>query len=312
MKGTLSSFVRSTPKKPKYEVSAERSRHPTYPFPVPELPASFAKQLDYSPAEEGKAMKGNDLDIIYYQPYIRTSIADGMFDFFRQELFFYRVQYKIHRGGISRDISTPRFTTVFGVDDTSRFSDTRELVDAKTGRKIENSRYKCTPLPLPQCLDILRRVTEATTGETFNFALVNYYADGNDSITYHSDDERFLGPNPVIASFTFGARRDFYMKHKEKNVPQVKLQLGSGDMLLMKGTTQSKWLHSVPKRAGAEAARGRINITFRKAMVRGGTENYYQYNVGTGGVYRWDDSAKRMVPWSQGGEEPGPKAETLA
>ena len=39
----------------------------------------------------------------------------------------------------------------------------------------------------------------------------------------------------------------------------------------------------------------RINITFRKALVRAGTENYYQYNVGTGGVYRWDAKRKVMI-----------------
>jgi hypothetical protein len=41
--------------------------------------------------------------------------------------------------------------------------------------------------------------------------------------------------------------------------------------------------------------KGRINITFRKALVKGGTENYYQYNVGTGGVYRWDAKQEKMV-----------------
>lgn len=75
----------------------------------------------------------------------------------------------------------------------------------------------------------------------------------------------------------------------------LKLPLGSGDMILMRGTTQANWLHSIPKRAGPEAGKGRINITFRKAMVKGGTENYYQYNVGSGGVYRWDAKAEKMV-----------------
>ena len=113
---------------------------------------------------------------------------------------------------------------------------------------------------------------------------MNYYSSGSDSISYHSDDERFLGPNPAIASFSFGAKRDFLLKHKpiapteqeadEPDPKPLKLPLGSGDMILMRGKTQSCWLHSIPKRSGKnEKDGGRINITFRQAMVKGGTSN---------------------------------------
>lgn len=305
-RGALDSFFKpAAPKKPKYEVSAERSSHPSYPYSVPHLPTTLIETLQFSPSEEGKAMNDQpDLDLIYYQPYIAPEIAGVMFEFLRQELFFYRVQYKINRGGAEVSVNTPRFTTVFGVDETARFTEDGELVDAKTGRKVENGRYGCAPRPMPQCLDHLRRITEGTTGEAFNFCLVNYYADGNDSISYHSDDERFLGPNPAIASFSLGAKRDFFMKHKPvvpkageraTDFKQVKLPLGSGDMVLMRGRTQANWLHSVPKRAGLDASKGRINITFRRAIVKGGTENYYQYNVGKGEVYRWEAQQAKMV-----------------
>ena len=70
----------------------------------------------------------------------------------------------------------------------------------------------------------------------------------------------------------------------------------------MCGKTQANWLHSIPKRAGPEAGKGRINITFRKAMIKGGTENYYQYNVGTGGVHKWDAKSEKMVPWTSPAE----------
>lgn len=185
---------------------------------------------------------------------------------------------------------------------------------------------KNPPRPIPRCLDQLRQSTEAATGCKFNFCLVNYYASGTDSISFHSDDERFLGPNPAIASFSLGARRDFLMKHKPPpppatpagggpaavpaaaneseaaaaaaNAKPLKLPLGSGDMVLMRGTTQSRWLHSIPKRTGKnQEDGGRINITFRRAMTRGGTENYYNYNVGHGPVYRWDKGSREMTLW---------------
>lgn len=305
-RGALDTFFKpAAPKKPKYEITADASHHAAYPFPISHLPTAFKEQLGFVPAAEGVLMNDKlDLDLVYYQPYIPPAITAGLFEFLRQELPFYRVQYTITRFGKRTDINTPRYTTVFGIDETCRFAPNGTIIDAVTGKSVEASKFKCKPRPIPQCLDDLRQVTEGTTGDTFNFCLVNYYADGKDSISYHSDDERFLGSLPSIASFTLGAKRDFLMKHKPiapkegETTPdpgQIKLPLGSGDMVLMRGKTQSMWLHSIPKRAGIDANKGRINITFRKALVRGGTENYYQYNVGTGGVYRWDAKQGKMV-----------------
>jgi alkylated DNA repair dioxygenase AlkB len=131
--------------------------------------------------------------------------------------------------------------------------------------------------------------------------LVNYYASGSDSISYHSDDERFLGTDPAIASFSLGAKRDFMMKHKNPNTgaKQLKMPLASGDMILMRGKTQANWLHSIPKRSGKNMEDGgRINITFRRAMAKDGTENYYYYNVGRGPVYRWCKDSRDMKEWT--------------
>lgn len=70
----------------------------------------------------------------------------------------------------------------------------------------------------------------------------------------------------------------------------------------MRGRTQANWLHSVPKTkkgGGAAAAdKGRINITFRKALVSSGTENYYCYNVGGGEVMKWDERKQEMAIWT--------------
>lgn len=287
------------------------STHHTYPFPVPHLPPSVGPSLFESvPVHPGRPLCHLPaLDLLYFQPFIPESTALALFKFLRANLFFYRVKYKIKRGTVETDINTPRFTTVFGVDETSCFSPAGELIDVRSQRPAEQGRYKtCRPRPLPKCLDDLRTLTEAFTDESFNFCLVNYYANGNDSISYHSDDEKFLGPNPAIASFSLGACRDFLMKHKPLPPPapaaaaqQLKLNLGSGDMVLMRGSTQANWLHSIPKRKGKEADRGRINITFRKAVVRGGTENYYRYNVGEGGIWKWNQEGGEMRECKEGG-----------
>ncbi|KAI4211272.1 MAG: hypothetical protein LQ351_005956 [Letrouitia transgressa] len=293
-----------------------RSNHSTYPFPVPYFPSYISDQLLEVPASDGRAINDQpDLDLLYFQPYIPKAISKDLFNFLRTRLFFYRVQYKIKRGAIETQINTPRYTTVFGVDESSRFSSSGDLLEASSSKPVSPNKYPtCNPRPLPHCLDELRRITEVLTDSTYNFCLVNYYATGSDSISYHSDDERFLGPRPSIASFSLGAQRDFLLKHKPvppsdddprslaiNQAKPLKLALGSGDMVLMRGSTQANWLHSIPKRKGRESEKGRINITFRKAMVKGGTENYYQYNVGDGGVWRWDERSKEMKPWKSPG-----------
>lgn len=285
-------------------IKVPKSTHSTYPFSVPHLPIGILEILNFAPAEEGTVINNKpDLDLLYFKPYIPKEISRDLFEFLRSELFFYRVKYTIKRGPTETLINTPRYTTVFGIDEASRFDEQGKVVEATSGKPVVKDAYKCQPRPLPECLDVLRRLTENATGCTFNFALVNYYASGDDSISYHSDDERFLGALPAIASFTLGAQRDFLLKHKpteqkdESETKPMKFPLGSGDMILMKGKTQSCWLHSIPKRKGGEIGKGRINITFRKAMVKGGTENYYRYNVGDGGVFKWDEAKREMIPW---------------
>lgn len=267
------------------------------------LASDVAETLNFIPATEGRVINDQpDLDLLYFQPYIPKDIHRNLFEFFRGELFFYRVLYTIKRGPTEMQIHTPRYTTVFGVDETAKFDDDGEVVDAISGKPLPQSTYKSPPRPIPDCLDRLRELTQNATGCKFNFVLVNYYCSGNDSISYHSDDERFLGPEPAIASFTLGAARDFLMKHKPTpskhkcETKAMKLLLGSGDMVLMRGETQTNWLHSIPKRKSGDADKGRINITLRRAMIKGGTDNYYRYNVGDGPAYKWNANKREMVP----------------
>lgn len=297
--------------------STKVSNHSAYPFPVPHLPPYVIEELNKAPASEAKEINDQpDLDILYFQPYIPPTAERELFEFLRNTLFFYRVQYTIKRYGVETRINTPRFTTVFGVDTSSMFTPDGALIDGQTSKLIAPDRYKtCNPRPIPHCLDHLRQLTEIFTGATYNFCLVNYYANGADSISYHSDDERFLGPDPSIASFSLGATRDFCIKHKpitpkdgeplaeQNSKPPLKLPLASGDMVLMRGRTQANWLHSIPKRKSKGSEGGRINITFRKGVEKYSTQNYYQYNVGDGGAWKWDASKGEMREWVKAREE---------
>ncbi len=119
----------------------QTSRHLTYPFPIPHLSPHITDQLAQVPASTGKEVSDQaDLDLLYFQPYIPKSVERDLFLFLRRELFFYRVQYKIKRGGIETDINTPRYTTVFGVDKSSTFTSTGDLVDSRTSKRVPRDR----------------------------------------------------------------------------------------------------------------------------------------------------------------------------
>lgn len=98
----------STTESPNSQVS---SHHLTYPFPIPYLPSAISSQLSSSvPAcGDGEEIKdAPDLDLVYFHPFIPKNIGQSLFEFLRQKLFFYRVQYNIKRGGIETVVNTPR------------------------------------------------------------------------------------------------------------------------------------------------------------------------------------------------------------
>lgn len=109
----------------------------------------------------------------------------------------------------------------------------------------------------------IRGRVERETQLEFNSLLLNLYRNGNDGVSWHSDKEHNSGPNPIIASVTFGETRMFRLRHKfRKEIPQVEIPLHHGSFLLMAGTTNSFWQHQVPKTA--KNVLPRINLTFRR------------------------------------------------
>ena len=128
-----------------------------------------------------------------------------------------------------------------------------EAAYAYSGLKLE-------PLPFTALLLEIKAAVELASGYRFNSVLLNYYRNERDSMGMHSDDERELGPNPAIASVSFGATRTFILKHK-RTKRTVKLDLTSGSLLLMAGCTQANWVHGINKHS--RPINPRVNLTFR-------------------------------------------------
>uniref|UniRef100_A0A8C6UWH2 DNA oxidative demethylase ALKBH2 n=1 Tax=Neogobius melanostomus TaxID=47308 RepID=A0A8C6UWH2_9GOBI len=128
--------------------------------------------------------------------------------------------------------------------------------------------------PWTPTLEHIREAITKTTGQTFNFVLVNRYKDGLDHMGEHRDDEKELDPLCPIASVSLGAARDFIFRHRDtrgkqnrSHIKPVKLELAHGSLLLMNPPTNTFWYHSLPIRKKVVAPR--INLTFRRILISG-------------------------------------------
>ncbi|QMU65688.1 MAG: alpha-ketoglutarate-dependent dioxygenase AlkB [Flavobacteriaceae bacterium] len=111
---------------------------------------------------------------------------------------------------------------------------------------------------------VLKKEVEKETGVIFNSCLLNLYHTGAEGMTWHSDDEKSLGEHTTIACVTLGAERKFSFKHK-KTKQKIDIILESGSLLVMKGITQSHWLHRLPLTKKVHTPR--ISLTFRTIVV---------------------------------------------
>ena len=157
--------------------------------------------------------------------------------------------------------------------------DWREEVVTIAGRAIQVPRLVCwhgdsearyrysgvvhAPEPWTEALSSLRQRVEAYCAQRFNSVLGNLYRNGDDTLGWHADQERELGPEPYIASLSFGAERRFDLRHNRSR-ETMNLPLTHGSLLLMGGQLQHHWQHRIPRMRGVRAPR--INLTFRAIL----------------------------------------------
>lgn len=147
---------------------------------------------------------------------------------------------------MGREIAQPRLTAWYG----------------DPGATYRYSGLTLSPQPFTPLLARIKAMIEAVSGERFNSALLNYYRDGADSVSWHRDAEPELGPDPVIASLSLGATRRFDMRRSDDRARRISLELEHGSLLLMGRGCQIHWQHQVAKTKAPVGAR--INLTFRR------------------------------------------------
>ena len=132
---------------------------------------------------------------------------------------------------------------------------------ANNNHTYKYSNILMQPSDFKDDLLVIKNRIETELKTKFTSCLANLYRNGNDSNGWHADNEKELGINPIIASVSFGAERAFKLKHKTDKTLKTKLILQHGSLLLMQGSTQTNWLHQIPKTQ--KIIGKRINLTFR-------------------------------------------------
>lgn len=98
-----------------------------------------------------------------------------------------------------------------------------------------------------------------TYGRDLDHVGLNLYRDGRDSVAWHADRIGHHEKDPVVALVSLGARRPFLLRPATGGGTE-RFLLGQGDLLVMGGACQHRWLHAVPK---VRHAAPRLSIGFR-------------------------------------------------
>ena len=144
-----------------------------------------------------------------------------------------------------KEVITPRLTAWFG--------------DGDADYSIKGKRE--TPFPWTEELLKIKAKVENLAGMSFNSVLLNYYRDGNDSVSWHSDGDGIPGRNMFVASVSLGQERVFDIRSKDDHTTKFNILLEDGSYLLMKGEFQDKWQHRIAK--STHPMKERVNLTFR-------------------------------------------------
>lgn len=186
-----------------------------------------------------------DGEVYFYSSFFNEEESRGFFKTLEETIAWKQEPIKI----MGKPIMQPRLTAWYGDDHVYRYSG-----------------ITMYPQPWTKELSEIKNRIEEACGHRFTNVLLNYYRDGRDSMGWHKDNEKELGINPVIGSVSFGTSRSFHFKHHADKNLKEKVLLTDGSFLLMAGSTQHHWFHSIPK--AQKISEGRINLTFRTIMKK--------------------------------------------
>src|SRR5215210_5002421 len=164
--------------------------------------------------------------------------ADALFDDLSASVPWRAEQRQMY----DRVVDVPRLVCFYGDDDPLPHPD---LV---TAREYLNAHYR------------------AELGEPFTTAGLCLYRDGRDSVAWHGDTiGRSKTEDTMVAIVSLGSPRTFRLRPRRGGAT-IRHQLGHGDLLVMGGSCQRTWEHSIPKTTRPVGPR--ISVQFRPPGVR--------------------------------------------
>jgi len=184
-------------------------------------------------------------EIIYVANFYNQKEADNLYNTLLQEINWQQDYIKM----FGKTHKVPRLQAFYG-DEGFDYS--------YSNIKLKTNQWTTTLIQI-------KAKVENFCKHAFTGVLANLYRSGMDSNGWHADDEPELGQNPVIASLSFGAARNFHLKNKNDKTIKQKIELANGSLLLMKGSTQHFYHHQLAKTA--KKVDHRINLTFRKIAL---------------------------------------------
>ena len=199
-------------------------------------------QLNEKPVKQKLDMI--DAEVYFYPNFFTKNEADKYFDILMENIAWRQDNIKLY----GKEMLIPRLAAWYGDSDKS----------------YTYSGILMKPHQWTKELYELKESIEAEAKITFTSVLLNLYRTGKDSMSWHADDEKELGQNPVIGSISFGAERAFHFRHKKDKTIKEKIVLTHGSFLLMAGETQHHWKHQIPKTS--RDIPPRINLTFRTIL----------------------------------------------
>jgi alkylated DNA repair dioxygenase AlkB len=102
-------------------------------------------------------------------------------------------------------------------------------------------------------------------GTGFDALGANLYRDGSDSVAWHGDRVYREQEVALVAVLSLGSRRRFLLRPKGGGA-SVRLDPAPGDLIVMGGTCQRTWQHSVPKTARPVGPRLSVTLRHRREL----------------------------------------------
>lgn len=187
-------------------------------------------------------LKDNNLEILIFKEFLNKEQSDWLLKYFLSEVSWKQDKYKFS----GKEFLSPRLTALYG------------------SKPYSYSGQTLNPTPFSLAFIKLKKIIEEASNSDFNVVLLNQYRNGQDSVSWHSDSEKDLGENPVIASLSLGGKRPFKLREKANHKNKHTINLEHGDLIIMKGQTQNYWDHTIEKSKIHDDKR--VNLTFRKII----------------------------------------------